>query len=78
MYRNSENVLNFENKEIQSSQALEEDLLKLFDASCDGSRDVSYKDGTRYRLTDHNGDVRTFSKHVNYRRIKYHFERRVQ
>lgn len=69
-----ENPLDFDNKELQSPQALEETLLKLFDSS----GDVSYKISTRYSLIDPEGKERTFSKHASYDRIKYHFEHSVQ
>jgi RimJ/RimL family protein N-acetyltransferase len=72
--QNLEDTLDLDNKELQSPQALEEELLKLFDSS----GDISYKIATRYRLIDTDGAVRTFSKHATYDRIKYHFERSVQ
>jgi GNAT superfamily N-acetyltransferase len=72
--QNLEDTLDFDNKEFQSPQALEGELLKLFDSS----GDVSYKIATRYRLIDTDGAVRTFSKHATFARIKFHFEHPVQ
>lgn len=61
--------LDFEQKEIQSPQDLEKELLKIYDIV-----DSSYTVGTRYKLIDHEGKQRTFSKHNRFDRIKFHFE----
>jgi RimJ/RimL family protein N-acetyltransferase len=67
---NLETPLDLDNRELQSPQALEENILNLFH----GSGDNPYKIDTRYQLIDTEGKLRTFSKHAKYDRIKYHFE----
>jgi RimJ/RimL family protein N-acetyltransferase len=57
-------VLDFSKKEVQD---LESEVLKLFDEEV-------LKKGCRYRLIDHEGNMRTFSHHEKYKHIKYHFE----
>ena len=68
-----ETVLDLEG--IESFEEVEQKTLKLFDIS---STDTPLKVGVRYRMIDSDGKLRTFSKHAQYERIKYHFEREVQ
>ncbi len=68
--KSSDPVLNLEQNEFSSPENLEEHMVKLFDTSSN----TLLTSGFRYRLIDPEGNVRTFSKHEKYARIKYHFE----
>lgn len=69
-----EPTVDLDHKDFESPEKLEEHIVKLFDVS--GVQPL--KVGVRYRLIDPEGKLRTFSKHENYDRIKYHFERSVE
>lgn len=70
-----ETVLDLDGGGIEKLEEVEEEVLKLFDIS---SSEKPLKVGLRYRMVDSEGTLRTFSKHTQYDRIKYHFEREVK
>jgi hypothetical protein len=74
-----EAVASFDNKEInvkskEEYAAIETELLKRFDPI---HSDRPLVKGQRYRMIDTDGNVRTFSHHDKWNRIKYHFEKKV-
>jgi len=66
-------VIDYEHKEFASLITMEEELLKLYDASTT-SLGKTLEPGKRYRMIDPDGKVRTVSKHARGNRMKYHFE----
>lgn len=64
-------VLDLDGREFETPLALETHIVNFFEEN-------SLEPGVRYRMVDTNGALRTFSKHKDFQRIKYHFERKVE
>jgi len=66
-------VIDYDHKEFESLNAMENELLNHF-APMSTTNVQQLVPGKRYRMIDQEGNVRTFSKHARWERMKYHFE----
>jgi GNAT superfamily N-acetyltransferase len=70
----TDTVIDYDHKEFESSNAMESDLLSHFAPTSITTDVEQLMPGKRYRMIDPEGNVRTFSKHARWERMKYHFE----
>jgi RimJ/RimL family protein N-acetyltransferase len=74
-----ETIINYDGKEFSSERLLqyelmEKEILKLFNPT---HNDTPLKSAKRYFMIDIDGKERTFSKHAQWDRIKYHLEKKM-
>lgn len=66
----TEYLADFETTNVETYFDLNAKLMTLFDSNTSPNLPV----GKRFSFTDHEGKLRTFSKHTQYEKLKFHFE----